>query len=244
MRGHARTRRRMGPQASRRHFFKLLAGSPLLATAYPLFPPDWQRGGRRLRRARPARSRARPHLRRLRPDVRGDRPAAERSTQTAPAAAAAAAAAGRPRRAPHRAADRHGRRGDQRLGLRARRPRQHPAPALGLHPHGRRRPRDPLANREGFQRLALRPRRLGPDGQARHGGDAVRQAVEHAAVPVPGGGARGVSHRRRERRGPGRQGPRHPADPVAPELAVLRDRSPRRAANRTGSSSTPTRTGT
>lgn len=29
---------------SRRQFFKLLAGSPLLAMAYPSLPPDWQRG--------------------------------------------------------------------------------------------------------------------------------------------------------------------------------------------------------
>lgn len=31
-------------QASRRHFFKLLAGSPLLAMAYPALSPAWQRG--------------------------------------------------------------------------------------------------------------------------------------------------------------------------------------------------------
>ncbi len=31
-----------GSRASRRHFFKLLAGSPLLAMAYPALPPNWQ----------------------------------------------------------------------------------------------------------------------------------------------------------------------------------------------------------
>ena len=31
-------------RASRRRFFKLLASSPLLATAYPLLPSSWQDG--------------------------------------------------------------------------------------------------------------------------------------------------------------------------------------------------------
>lgn len=46
-------------QTSRRHFFKLLAGSPLLAAAYPMLPSSWQHAvGRELKRD--AATRARP----------------------------------------------------------------------------------------------------------------------------------------------------------------------------------------
>ena len=88
-----------------------------------------------------------PHLRRLRPGVpRRPPPPLMRSTttQTSPPPQPAQ---------PPLALDVHlsgqlidtRRRGDQRLGLGARRPRQHAAPALGLHPHGRRRLRDAVS---------------------------------------------------------------------------------------------------
>ncbi len=42
-------------RTSRRHFFKLLAGSPLLALAYPTLPSSWQQGvGRELQRSKAA----------------------------------------------------------------------------------------------------------------------------------------------------------------------------------------------
>ena len=64
-----------GQRASRRRFFQMLAGSPLLAAAYPLFPPEWQLGvDTELRRAAAAPVAGHhPDLRRLRPGVRGDR---------------------------------------------------------------------------------------------------------------------------------------------------------------------------
>ena len=47
--------------ASRRHFFKLLAGSPLLATAYPALSPAWQQEVRARVAAGAHRRRARGH---------------------------------------------------------------------------------------------------------------------------------------------------------------------------------------
>ena len=44
--GRADTRA-SGHRTSRRHFFKLLAGSPMLALAYPGLPPSWQRSVQR-----------------------------------------------------------------------------------------------------------------------------------------------------------------------------------------------------
>ena len=61
------------------------------------------------------------------------------------------------------------------------------------------------ANREGFQRLSCDRGGSGLDsGEAGHVGQAVRPPMGHAAVPLSGRGARGLSHRGRERRGSGR----------------------------------------
>ncbi len=40
--------RASGRRESRRRFFQLLAGSPLLAAAYPALRPAWQEGGGRV----------------------------------------------------------------------------------------------------------------------------------------------------------------------------------------------------
>ena len=42
--------RASGRRESRRRFFQLLAGSPLLAAAFPVLPPSWQEAGLSIRK--------------------------------------------------------------------------------------------------------------------------------------------------------------------------------------------------
>ena len=109
------------------------------------------------------------------------------------------------------------------MGLRAGGARQQPARALGLHSHGCRRLRDPEGEPRGLPAAHASPpaTRSGCD-QARYVGPVVRSPLGHAAVPVPGRGARGVSHRGRERRRQGGARAKDPPDPVEQQFAVVR----------------------
>ena len=155
----------MDTQASRRRFFRILAGSPLLAAAYPLFPPEWQLGV-------DARTAAGglgpvaghdPHLRRLRPGVPGDCPPLMRSTQVSPPPPQPAQ--------PPLALDVHlnGQLVDtadeainvwdlERVAHANTLPQHWAYIHMGVDDFETR-----YANREAFQKLALRPRRLGPE---------------------------------------------------------------------------------
>ena len=67
-------------RASRRHFFKLLAGSPMLALAYPALSPSWQRSvSRELERSAAAGPRPAGCLSRLRTGDGVRQPAGMRS---------------------------------------------------------------------------------------------------------------------------------------------------------------------
>ena len=69
----------------------------------------------------------------------------------------------------------------------------------------------------------LRPRRLGQDATKLDTSvQLFGRKLGHAVVPVPGRGARGVSHRGRERRRQGGARAKDPPDPVEQQLAVVR----------------------
>ena len=177
-------------RASRRHFFKMLAGSPLLALAYPALSPSWQKAvDRELQRGR----------------------AVGRCPECG-AEMFAAQTAGAPAQAPGaldvhlsgqlvESADRAINVWDFEQVAHANNLPEHWAYLhMGVDDFETRK-----ANREGFQRLMLRPRRLGQDvGKLDTSVQLFGPPMEHAAVPLPGRGARGVSHRRRERGGAGR----------------------------------------
>ena len=210
-------------RASRRHFFKMLAGSPLLALAYPALSLAWQREvDRELERARSASGAARM--------VCADCGQEFQLPLMRPMRLGASQAGASQPQAPN-ALDVHftGQVVDtpedahQRLGLRAGRPREHAAVSLGLHPPGRRRPRDALRESRRLPAAGAASAAAGSGRpQARHIGVALRPALDDAAVPVSGRGARGVPHRRRERGRASGPRARHPPGPVAPELAVVR----------------------
>jgi 4-hydroxymandelate oxidase len=151
-------------RTSRRHFFKLLAGSPMLALAYPALPPSWQRSvSRELQRSAAA----------------GPRPAGvpcpdcgQEMVYATPASMSSHSA-----QAPGVATQSPGALDEHLKGQLVESPEQainvwdfeRVAHANTLAEHwayihmGVDDFETRMANREGFQRLMLRPRRLGQD---------------------------------------------------------------------------------
>ena len=151
-------------RTSRRHFFKLLAGSPMLALAYPALPPSWQRSvSRELQRSAAA----------------GPRPAVARCPDCGQEMvdAGAAGVPGYSAQAAGAAPQVPGALDEHLTGQIVESPEQainvwdfeRVAHANNLPEHwayihmGVDDFETRKANREGFQRLMLRPRRLGQD---------------------------------------------------------------------------------
>ncbi|MGQ0732263.1 MAG: alpha-hydroxy acid oxidase [Acidobacteriota bacterium] len=151
------------PRASRRRFFKLLAGSPLLALAYPALSPSWQEAFDRVRQARLQRA---PRLGALACADCGAplgasaplelrRSAAQASGASQDQAALDTQLSGQLVETVREAINVWD---FERVAHANTLPEHWNYIHMGVDDFETR-----LANREGFQRLLLRPRRLGPD---------------------------------------------------------------------------------
>ena len=231
-------------RTSRRHFFKLLAGSPMLALAYPALSPSWQRSvWRELQRSAPP-GRGRQEL---------AVPTAGRRWLTRLLPVSALLGAGG-RRGPtaHGALDEH------LTGQLVESPEQainvwdfeRVAHANNLPEHwayihmGVDDFETRKANREGFQRLMLRPRRLGQDATKLDTSvqlfgrrwDTPLFLCPVAALEAYHTEGESGAARRPRREASCRSSRTRARSPTKP--------SPRRGASRTGFSSTRSRTGT
>jgi len=143
-----------GNRTSRRHFFKLLAGSPLLGLTYPTLPSGWQQGvDRELQRAWASHA---PTTATTCPDC-GQELAFGQATG-APAQAPGALGAHFTGQLVESAAEAINVWDFERVAHANNLPEHWAYIHMGVDDLETR-----VANREGFQRLMLRPRRLGPD---------------------------------------------------------------------------------
>ena len=220
-RGHTET---SGRRESRRRFFRLLAGSPLLAAAYPALPPSWQEAV-----AREARHSTPTGLQpagipcpdcgqeMVTPSPAGPPPFAQQTAAAPPDRNRflEGQLSGQVVEAPELAVNVW----DMEMTTHAQNLPEHWAYLhLGVDDFETRR-----ANREGFQRLMLRPRRLGQDtSNLDISMEMFGRRWESPLFLCPVGRPQGLSHagRGRGRAGGSREG--DPADAVPRQLAVVR----------------------